>query len=149
MRKTERLFHLLDFLKSGEKIQLSDIAAACKISERTVYRDINALIKLGYAINADDGYSMKSHFSRPLPVQFSDIELRLIRFALETHQLGAVFPFSDLAVRLAGTMPPSHRQIDLSSEKEFKLSKTGNDNRLLDKSGHGSRWLSNVVDEEE
>ncbi len=147
MLKTQRLFHVLELLKSGEKFQLSDIAVACKISERTINRDINALIKLGFAINVEDGYSLESHFSRPLPGQFNDIELRLIRFALETHQLGAVFPFSDLADRLAGTMPTSHLQFGLGSEKQSKFFKKENDNRLFDKSANKSRWLTNEVDE--
>lgn len=103
LTKTERLFHLLKLLGSCEEIKISEIAVVCRTTRRTVYRDISALRKLGYPVNSEHGYSLENYNTRPLFGQFNSLELRLIRFALETHQLGALFPFADLANRLRNT----------------------------------------------
>lgn len=148
MTRSERLFRLLDLLESDKKIPMSKITAACTTSARTVYRDIRTLTNLGYTINAAGGYSLASPVARPLADQFNDLELRLIRFALETHQLGNVFPFSDIAARLATTTPLNLR-IKLKAKSELTLGKEEKRNRLSGHAGWKSRWLAIVSDEEE
>ncbi len=128
---------------------MSEIAAACGTSTRTVYRDIKTLTNLGYTIKADDGYSLATPVAQPLAGQFNETELRLIRFALETHQLGNLFPFADLAKRFAGATTPLNLRINLKAKSEFKFGNEGKVNSLLGKSDRKSRWLTIVSDDGE
>ena len=151
MTKTERLFYLLELLRCGKKFKISEIAAAGKTSERTVFRDLKALVNLGYHLDSESGYSLSSHNFKPLPGQFNDVELRLIQFAVETHQLGTVFPFTDLAARLDISKAPVSSPINLSAASDFTLTQNESANRLMDKTHHpedGER-LSKILAEED
>jgi len=97
MKKSERLFYLLHFLNNSDKASLEEIARCCDISERTVYRDIRALIKLGFQVEFNDGYQLNQMSRHPVFDKLNAIELRLIRFALETHPLGKFLPLGALA----------------------------------------------------
>ncbi len=123
MKKSERLIYLLEFLKKGGKVSLEDIAAACGNSERTVYRDIRLLTKLGFPIKFDDGFHLDRIWQLHEFNKLSDSDLRLVKFALETHPLGTLFPFADLAARLDIAKVPVGPRINLSAESDFTLAK--------------------------
>jgi len=100
LNKSERLLYLLNYLNQSGRVSLHEIADNCKISERTVYRDIKDLTRIGYPIDFEEGYFLNTSAPHAVLNKFTESELRMIKFALETHPLGKLFPFSELAERL-------------------------------------------------
>lgn len=69
MNRIDRLFGILLLLQSKRKIRAEDIARKFEVTERTVYRDMAALMELGIPISAQtgEGYSlMDGYFLPPL-----------------------------------------------------------------------------------
>lgn len=77
MRKAERLFQLVTLLK-GRRLAITakTLSETLEVSERTIYRDIQALILSGVPIEGEAGigYLLPSHFELP-PLMFSVDEL--------------------------------------------------------------------------
>lgn len=77
MQKSERLFQLVDTLRSRRTaITAKAIAAAMNVSERTVYRDIQSLLSSGVPIEGEAGIGYrlgkKSHVP---PLMFTEQEV--------------------------------------------------------------------------
>lgn len=84
MRKTERLFHLVERLRSAKQpITAMTLAEEFEISDRTVYRDIKLLASQGLPISGEAGigYVMAPEFNAP-PLQFTHDELELLSIGL-------------------------------------------------------------------
>jgi predicted DNA-binding transcriptional regulator YafY len=75
MNRIDRLFGILLMLQMRPVIRAAEIAARYEISERTVYRDIAALLELGVPIiaQAGEGYSLPEGFYLP-PLVFTPSE---------------------------------------------------------------------------
>jgi len=77
VRKAERLFQLVTLLK-GRRLAITakTLSEILEVSERTIYRDIQALILSGVPIEGEAGigYLLPSHFELP-PLMFSVDEL--------------------------------------------------------------------------
>jgi len=77
VRKAERLFQLVTLLK-GRRLAITakTLSEALEVSERTIYRDIQALILSGVPIEGEAGigYLLPNHFELP-PLMFSVDEL--------------------------------------------------------------------------
>lgn len=116
MKKSERLIYLLNYLSPTARVSLKELAKKCGTSERTIYRDVNELSKIGYAIDFDEGYFLKISAPHSVLNKLTDSEIRMIKFALETHPLGKVFPFSELATKLKST------DITISEDSESQSS---------------------------
>ncbi|MGH8016039.1 MAG: HTH domain-containing protein [Candidatus Zixiibacteriota bacterium] len=100
MKKSERLFHVLHIINRNPNTPISELAKSFQASERTIFRDLNELKKLGLAIGLNFRFPQSDVGSASRDEEFSDLEIRLIKFALNTHQLGNVFPFAKLADRI-------------------------------------------------
>ena len=77
MRKAERLFQILTLLRSRRTVITAlELAEKLEVSERTIYRDIQALSLSGMPIESEAGvgYRLKSSFSIP-PLMFDESEL--------------------------------------------------------------------------
>jgi len=115
MKKSERLFYLLELLKQKGGLKLEEISKKCDISDRTTYRNLRSLIELGFPIQFDKGYKLKQISSQSIFNSFTASEIDIIRFALNTHQLGNLFPFKQLSQRLingdAGQNRPGENNI--------------------------------------
>ena len=88
MRKAERLFQLLTLLRSRRCVMTAaHIAAELEVSERTVYRDMQALLLSGIPIDAEAGvgYRLRPGFSLP-PLMFDQDELEAIQFGVRMVQ---------------------------------------------------------------
>ena len=79
---------------------MEEISKKCYISGRTVYRDLRSLIELGFPVQFDKGYQIRQISSQSIFNSFTASEIYIIRFALNTHQLGNLFPFRQLSQRL-------------------------------------------------
>lgn len=77
MHKAERLFQIVTLLR-GRRLAITakNLSETLEVSERTIYRDIQALILSGVPIEAEAGigYLLPNHFELP-PLMFSIDEL--------------------------------------------------------------------------
>lgn len=83
MNRTDRLMAYLVIFQSRTLIRAQDLATRFEISERTVYRDIDALCEAGVPIYgvAGEGYRLMEGYFLP-PVAFSPEEARSLALAL-------------------------------------------------------------------
>jgi len=88
MRKAERLFQILTYLR-GRRLAVTarQIAEHLEVSERTVYRDIQALIVSGVPIDSEAGvgYRLKRGFDLP-PLMFSEEEVQALLLGMRMVQ---------------------------------------------------------------
>lgn len=124
MKKSKRLIFLLNYLIRNGSFQLTKIAGHCQISERTVYRDIKELKDLGYPMVFSDGYSLKIKAPHGELTKLNAAELRMVKFALETHPLGNLFPFSELAEKINCTKITIKKLTGKLSAETFTAEKT-------------------------
>ena len=72
MRRADRLFELVLLLRRGLVITALDLSRALEVSERTIYRDIQALILSGVPVEGEVGvgYVLRRGFELP-PLMFT------------------------------------------------------------------------------
>ncbi|WP_027856804.1 helix-turn-helix transcriptional regulator [Marinobacterium jannaschii] len=88
MRKAERLFQLLTLLRSRRGVITAEqLAEKLEVSERTIYRDIQALSLSGVPIESEAGvgYRLKPGFSVP-PLMFDEAELEALLLGVRMVQ---------------------------------------------------------------
>ncbi len=76
MRRADRLFQIVQYLRGGRLLRAADLADRLEVSERTIYRDIADLIGSGVPIEGEAGvgYLMRSGYDLP-PLMFSRDEI--------------------------------------------------------------------------
>jgi predicted DNA-binding transcriptional regulator YafY len=76
MRRADRLFQIVQYLRHGRVITARSLAEKCEVSERTIYRDIQDLSLSGVPIlgEAGSGYRLMPGFDLP-PLMFNEDEL--------------------------------------------------------------------------
>jgi len=76
MRRADRLFQIVQFLRGGRLTTARKLAQKLEVSERTIYRDIADLIGTGVPIDgaAGVGYIMRAGFDLP-PLMFTRDEI--------------------------------------------------------------------------
>ena len=88
MRKAERLFQLLTYLRGRRQIATAQqIAEALQVSERTIYRDMQALMLSGVPIESEAGvgYRLKEGYHLP-PLMFEEEQLEALLLGLRMVQ---------------------------------------------------------------
>lgn len=88
MRKAERLFQIMTLLRSRRSVTTAAyLAETLQVSERTVYRDMQALSLSGVPIESEAGvgYRLKSGFSIP-PLMFEADELEALLLGVRMVQ---------------------------------------------------------------
>jgi len=88
MRKAERLFQILTLLRSRRTVITAHaLAEKLEVSERTIYRDIQALSLSGMPIESEAGigYRLKPSFSIP-PLMFDESELEALLLGVRMVQ---------------------------------------------------------------
>lgn len=83
MKKLERLSGIIYALKENKKMTAKELAAAFEVSERTIYRDIDALSQLRVPIISYEGFEGgyeidESYFIPSLPLEQNEILYLLI-----------------------------------------------------------------------
>ena len=103
MNRSERLTHILEFLKSGMSFSIDGIAKKYGVSGRTVFRDIKTLKKLGYKVDFDsnNGYKLIDWTQRYVFKKLSNLQLELISFVLKTHVLRLILPLNELSNKIS------------------------------------------------
>lgn len=76
MRRADRLFQIVQYLRGGRLVTATMLAERLEVSERTIYRDIADLQSTGVPIDGEAGigYIMRSGFDLP-PLMFTRDEI--------------------------------------------------------------------------
>jgi predicted DNA-binding transcriptional regulator YafY len=76
MRRADRLFQIVQYLRGGRLVTAAMLAERLEVSERTIYRDIADLQSTGVPVDGEAGigYIMRSGFDLP-PMMFTHDEI--------------------------------------------------------------------------
>ncbi|NKB59395.1 MAG: WYL domain-containing protein [Alphaproteobacteria bacterium] len=76
MRRADRLFQIVQYLRGGRLVTAATLAERLEVSERTIYRDIADLMASGVPIDGEAGvgYLMRDGYDVP-PLMFSRDEI--------------------------------------------------------------------------
>lgn len=88
MRKAERLFQIITVFRSRRTVITAEqLAAQLEVSERTIYRDMQALVLSGIPIESEAGvgYRLKPKFDIP-PLMFNESELEALLIGVRMVQ---------------------------------------------------------------
>jgi len=82
MRRTDRLFELIQIIRDGRVYRAADLAQRLEVSERTIYRDLDTLVASGVHIEGERGvgYMLRSPVTLP-PLMFDAQELEALELA--------------------------------------------------------------------
>jgi len=120
MRRADRLFQIIQFLRTRRVTTALWLAERLEVSERTIYRDIKDLQLSGIDIEGEAGigYVVRRGFDLP-PLMFSEEEIKALT-------LGAriVESWADKSLATAAQSALSKIQIALPDEKKTSLDNT-------------------------
>jgi len=79
LRRADRLFEIIQFMRRKELTRARDLSEALEVSERTIYRDIQDLVTSGVPIEGEAGvgYVLKAGFDLP-PLMFKEQEIEAL-----------------------------------------------------------------------
>jgi predicted DNA-binding transcriptional regulator YafY len=97
MEKTERLLMILNLLRSRGSLTASDLADECEVSERTIYRDIQALSDAKVAIYCDDGYKILTDDTFLPTLNFTTDEFLSLHIGLSSSPVQSIECFRESA----------------------------------------------------
>lgn len=107
----DRLVKLIDLLKRRRRTSLDHLADVCRVSSRTVYRDLNALVGLGYAVKNDRGYYLSTdpeiQLINPDNLELTPDELTLLQFCVEQNPLAGNHSFRKRFQSILGKLQSS------------------------------------------
>jgi len=83
------LLLILNLLRSRRNLKASDLASECEVSERTIYRDIQALSEARVPIYFNGGYKLLTDALLP-PLNFTVDELLTIYLGLNSESIQSV-----------------------------------------------------------
>ncbi|MCJ7578868.1 MAG: HTH domain-containing protein [candidate division Zixibacteria bacterium] len=89
MAKSDRLLLILNLLRSRRNLKASGLANECEVSERTIYRDIQALSQARVPIYFDHGYRLLTDAFLP-PLNFTVDELLTVYLGLSSDPVQSV-----------------------------------------------------------
>jgi len=81
VRRADRLFEIIQLLRRRRVVKARDLAEQLEVSERTIYRDVQALIASRVPIDGEAGvgYSLRRGYDLP-PLMFREDELEALVF---------------------------------------------------------------------
>lgn len=129
-KRLRRLIRVIDVLQSGQILNSQQLAERCRVSRRTIFRDLALLQDSGLSIHYDEqrqGYFMPWRLSiGPAPLTLPEaLALQLVCQAARDASSG--IPFQELAVEAAekirATLPPKIQQTlaSLGDSLEIRL----------------------------
>jgi len=89
MAKYDRLLYILNLLRSRRTLNARRLAEECRVTERSIYRDIISLSEANIPIYYDNGYKLASGNFLP-PLNFTLDEYTCLILALESSPLARV-----------------------------------------------------------
>ncbi len=90
MRRTDRLFDLIQILRDGRLHTARDMAAALEVSTRTIWRDMATLIASGLPVEGERGlgYMLREPITLP-PLTLTPDEVQALTLGLQLAAQGA------------------------------------------------------------
>lgn len=110
MRRSDRLFDLIQLLRDGRLHRASDLARRLKVSERTLWRDMATLMASGLPVEGARGigYILRAPITLP-PMMLSSGELEALRLGVQMvadgPDAGLARAARDLAGKIAAVTP--------------------------------------------
>ncbi len=79
MRRADRLFDIIQFLRRGKLVRARDLAERLEVSDRTIYRDVRDLMASGVPIEGEAGvgYLLRDGYDLP-PLMFDEQEIEAL-----------------------------------------------------------------------
>ncbi|MBO6897127.1 MAG: YafY family transcriptional regulator [Shimia sp.] len=101
MRRTDRLFDLIQFLRDGRLHKASDLAEKMEVSVRTIYRDMDTLVASGIPVEGERGvgYILRAPVFMP-PMAFSQVELEALHLGMALVRQTADAELQEAATRV-------------------------------------------------
>ncbi|MCD9146458.1 helix-turn-helix transcriptional regulator [Pseudophaeobacter flagellatus] len=83
MRRTDRLFEIIQILRDGKLHRAQDIAARLEVSTRTIYRDMDTLVASGVPVEGERGlgYMVREQITLP-PLTLTAEELEALNLGM-------------------------------------------------------------------
>ena len=116
MRRADRLFEIIQLLRRRRVVKARDLAERLEVSERTIYRDVQALIASRVPIDGEAGvgYSLRPGYDLP-PLMFRPEELEALVFGariVKSWSDPAMASAAEAALaRIESTLPPHLRHL--------------------------------------
>jgi predicted DNA-binding transcriptional regulator YafY len=116
MRRTDRLFDMIQILRDGRLHKASEIAGALAVSTRTVWRDMGTLMASGLPVEGERGvgYILRAPITLP-PMVLTSAELEAFRLGIRLVADGADAGLARAARSLAnkiGSVTPAPPEPD-------------------------------------
>jgi predicted DNA-binding transcriptional regulator YafY len=111
MRRADRLFQIVLYMRRRRVVTARDLAAALEVSERTIYRDVQDLSACGLPIEgaAGVGYRLRRGFDLP-PLMFDREEFQALRLGARMVRSWADLGLSEAAAnalrKIEAVLPP-------------------------------------------
>ncbi|MFT4149238.1 MAG: YafY family protein [Paracoccaceae bacterium] len=118
MRRTDRLFDLIQILRDGRLHRASELAEKLGVSVRTIWRDMTTLAASGMPLEGERGvgYILRAPFTLP-PMILSTVELEALRAGLRAVAAGEDAALAraarTLATKIASVTPAPAGEDDL------------------------------------
>ena len=105
MRRTDRLFDLIQTLRDGRLHTARALAEALGVSVRTIWRDMATLMAQGLPVEGERGvgYALRERIDLP-PLTLTPDELEALRLGMHLVALGADPSLAGAAARLSGKL---------------------------------------------
>jgi predicted DNA-binding transcriptional regulator YafY len=116
MRRADRLFQIVQYLRGGRLVTARKLAERLEVSERTIYRDVADLIACGVPIDGEAGigYIMRSGFDLP-PLMFTRDELTALtlgaRFVKAWGGAELAIAAVEALVKIESVLPERERRV--------------------------------------
>lgn len=83
MRRTDRLFEIIQILRDGKLHRAKDIASRLEVSTRTIYRDMDTLVASGVPVEGERGvgYMVREQITLP-PLTLTPEELEALNLGM-------------------------------------------------------------------
>lgn len=101
MRRTDRLFDLIQLLRDGRLHTASDLAEQMEVSVRTIYRDMDTLVASGIPVEGERGvgYILRAPVFMP-PMALTQVELEALHLGAALVRQTADAELQDAATRV-------------------------------------------------
>jgi len=137
MTRFKRLLYLINLFRTHESLTMDDLVRHCRVSKRTVYRDLLDLTRLSIPIKNDNGYRLDGNVELPT-LNFTEEEQELIGLSLKSSPLRRAEcfrePLQSIEMKILSVLPESrkaslNRYMELDEPGERRLN-TG-ENKLI------------------
>ncbi len=140
MRRADRLFQIIQFLRTRRVTTARWLADRLEVSERTIYRDVKDLVLSGVNIESEVGvgYSVRRGFDLP-PLMFNEEEISALTLGARLVQTCA-----DRSLSTAAQSALSKIELAIPKELKEKLDKTPLFSPLLPMSATFSNYMVDI-----